>query len=63
MSDAGTPGERLDAALVELEPAWNELRAKLAARASQLSDEINASVDEFSAKVDEVQAAWEARDE
>jgi hypothetical protein len=57
LESASTPSS------AELEPAWNELRAKLAARASQLSDEINASVDEFSAKVDEVQAAWEARDE
>lgn len=56
-----TPGNRLDTALVEVERAWNDLRAKLAARASELSDDINTAVDELSTKVDELQEAWEAR--
>lgn len=61
--DTSSPGEKLDAVLVDLQRAWNDLRAKLAARHSQLSDDINNAVDTVSAKVDELQAAWEERDE
>jgi len=63
VSDTSTPGERVDAKLVELQRVWNELRAKLAARASQVGDAINEGVDAVSAKIDELQEAWEKRDE
>lgn len=61
MSDAPTPGDRLDTLIQEAREALADLRDSLDAKAEEVSVEVNAAVDALSAKIDELQAAWAAR--
>jgi len=61
MSDTGTAGDRIDAALAQAKQALNELRTELAAKAAEVGVEITAKIEQVSAAIDEIQAAWAER--
>ena len=63
MSDASTPGDRLDTKLTELREAVDAVRAALEEGRGNIRARAADLVDAVFAKIDEVQAAWDERGE
>jgi hypothetical protein len=61
MSEAATPGQKLDAAIGEVREAFNDLRTELNARADAAGQQVVEKVDALSDAIDELQASWHAR--
>ena len=62
MSDTSTPGQKLDAALAELNAAFEELRNAVGTAALNLADDVadhlRDAVAKVSDRIDDVRAEW-----